>query len=44
MSVYIKEYSCILYAVKGRPHLQGVPLKKTVHWTVFLIHPCGDSL
>ena len=26
---------------KGRPHLQGVPLPKTIHWIVFGIHPCG---
>ena len=26
---------------QGRPPLQGVPLSKTVHRTVFEIHPCG---
>ncbi len=30
-----------LLVFKGRPLLQGVPLSKTVHRTVFEIHPCG---
>ena len=30
-----------LIVFKGRPLLQGVPLSKTVHRTVFEIHPCG---